>query len=103
MIHTLRIIFFVSLLLLISSCTIYRSAERDQFESESAQFKVQNLVLVSCSKESVQNYASQAKLITTEGDHFIWEYIIESKSIYESQTPSNSEYCIYEKKSENNR
>lgn len=89
---------FISLILLASSCTIYRSAERDQFESDSPQFKVQNLVLVSCSTESIQSQASQAKLVSIEGDLFIWEYIIESKSIYESQTTSNNEYCIYEKK-----
>ena len=89
---------FIPFILLVSSCTVYRSAERDQFETDSPQFKVQNLVLVSCSLVSVQNYASQAKLISTDGDRFIWEYIIESESIYESQT-SNSEYCLYEKKS----
>ncbi len=96
--HTLTKQLFIPLILLLSSCTIYRSAERVQFESDSPQFKIQSLVLTSCSTESVQSYASQAKLIATEGDRFIWEYIIESKSIYESQT-SNSEYCIYEKKS----
>ena len=94
--HTLTKQLFLSLVLLLSSCTIYRSAERVQFESDSPQFKIQNLVRVSCSTESVQSYASQAKLVATEADRFIWEYIIESKSIYESQT-SNNEYCIYEK------
>lgn len=89
---------FLSFTLLFSSCSVYRSAERVQFESDSPQFKIQNLVLVSCSTESVQNYASQAKLVSTDGDRFIWEYIVESISIYESQT-SNSEYCLYEKKS----
>lgn len=96
--HTLIKQLFLPLFLLLSSCTIYRSAERVKFESDSPQFKIQSLNLMSCSAESVQSYASQAKLITTEGDRFIWEYIIESKSIYESQT-SNNEYCIYEKKS----
>lgn len=99
-------IFISSLItLLIVSCTIYRSPERKDFESEYPQFKVQSLARLSCSNESVIQQAISTRLITIKMDELsIWEHLVpiklsdnttEVKSIFESNN-FKGEYCIYE-------
>jgi hypothetical protein len=89
----------------LSSCTIYRSPERKDFESEYPDFKVQNLYVKSCSNQSVIQNALATKLINIKMDEIsLWEHLIEFKhpgntSTIESVFESNNfkgEFCIYE-------
>lgn len=103
---------FVLILLMSSSCTIYRSPERadfeKDFESNSSQFRVQNLVMKNCSNETIQQKSSSKRLVTTlpsdqnsdmnnSESLFLWEYIVEQKSIFESDNLKGV-YCVYENK-----
>lgn len=98
-----------------ASCTIYRSPQRKEFESESSQFRVQNLKLAQCSHQSVRTKASSKRLVTIlqntsssayndsgnatytekEESEFLWEYIINENSIFESDNLKGV-YCVYE-------
>lgn len=88
----LNVLFFIFL----SSCTIYRSPERSDFESEYQQLKVQNLTVQSCSKKSVAQFASASKMVYIAPENYlIWEHIIDHASVYESNN-FKGDYCIYE-------
>jgi hypothetical protein len=79
-----------------SSCTVYRSPERKDFESEYTDFKVKNLQIKSCSQESVIRQATASKLIFIEPEKYtIWEHHINQVAIFESNN-FKGEYCIYE-------
>ncbi len=85
----------------ITSCTIYRSPERKEFESEAPGFLVKNLKLVGCSYTSLKEKANSSKLLTViqaanSENQFLWEYIISSESYFESDN-LNGVYCEFEK------
>jgi len=86
----------------LSACTIYQSPERKTFESESPTFKVQSLQKIFCSAESVQSQSRQSRLITISEETSLWEYLVDQKSKFESETfnnePFKKEYCLYEVK-----
>lgn len=89
------------------ACTIYRSPQRKEFESESSQFRVQNLALAGCTHQSVRSKASSKRLVTvlqnmnssvyneTKDSEFLWEYIINEDSVFESDNLKGV-YCVYE-------
>lgn len=79
-----------------SGCTVYRSPERKDFESEYADFKVKNLQIKSCSHESVIQHASASKLVYVVPEKYsIWEHQVKQASVYESNN-FKGEYCIYD-------
>lgn len=79
-----------------SGCTVYRSPERKDFESEYTGFKVKNLQIQSCSQESVIRQATASKLVFIEPEKYsIWEHQVNQVSIFESNN-FKGEYCIYE-------
>lgn len=83
-------------LALTSSCTIYRSPERHNFESEYRQIEVQNLNVLSCSAESIAPGASASKLIFIDKENFsIWVHLVDGISVYESDN-LKGEHCVYE-------
>ncbi len=92
----MKISVYLILLLFIQSCSIYKSPDRKEFESESPNFKVQNLQKKSCSNKSLQSTASQSRLITTWDNASLWEHIINNQSKFESANFKNGEFCIYE-------
>lgn len=99
----------LALLFLLSSigCTIYRSPQRKEFESESSQFRVQNLKLADCGHQSVRSKATSKRLVTvlqnttssayneSANSEFLWEYIVQENSIFESDNLKGV-YCVYE-------
>ncbi len=91
------LVFFTALSLLsFSSCTVYRSPERKDFEAEYTDFKVQNLQIKSCSNTSVIPHASASKLVYIEPEKYsIWEHQVNQASVFESNN-FKGEYCIYE-------
>lgn len=99
----------LTLILLFNSvaCTIYRSPQRKEFESESSQFRVQNLTLAGCGHQSVRTKASSKRLVTVlQSAHssayndsgeseFLWEYMINESSVFESDNLKGV-YCVYQ-------
>lgn len=98
----------LALILLFStvSCTIYRSPQRKEFESESSQFRVQNLKLADCTHQSVRTKATSKRLVTVlQSSHysannsseseFLWEYVISDSSVFESDNLKGV-YCVYQ-------
>ena len=81
-----------------TSCSIYQSPERKEFESEAPQFKIQNFKKTeSCSSKSVEIFSTQSRYIGTLNEVFIWEHHLENQEvIFEGYTTNNKEYCIYE-------
>ncbi|MBC7419502.1 MAG: hypothetical protein H7328_02125 [Bdellovibrio sp.] len=88
---------FISL----TNCTIYRSPDRKDFESESSQFRTQNLVSIGCSGQTMRLQASATRLVTilpnnqTNESEFLWEYRIQDKSYFESDNFKGA-YCVFE-------
>ena len=92
--------------LILTNCTIYRSPQRKEFESEFPTFKAQNLSQKSCSNTSLRNQAHAARLAhifvdSSSEDQFLWEYIIEQKSFFETDNLKGI-YCVFESVMENN-
>ena len=84
----------------LSNCTVYRSPERKQFESDAPGFLVKNLKPMGCSNSSIRSKASTSKLITIYQtgnfeNQFLWEYLINSDSYFESDNLSGV-YCAFE-------
>ncbi|MBC7464969.1 MAG: hypothetical protein H7256_03165 [Bdellovibrio sp.] len=94
--------FLISILasVLLNSCSVYKSPQRKDFESESGNFKVQNLKQLACSETSIKAQASTSRLVTVlqseskSESQFIWEYIIDDQSYFESDN-SKGEYCAF--------
>lgn len=90
-----------------AGCTIYRSPQRKEFESESAQFRVQSLKLAGCGYQSIRGKASSKRLVTilqnrnssvyngSGESEFLWEYIVHENSVFESDNLKGV-YCVYE-------
>ena len=91
---------------ILQSCTIYRSPDRKDFESAAPQFRAQNLKSLGCSNSSLRSKASASRLITIyknipkSENNFLWEYIIDQHSYFESDN-LNGTYCTYTAQSEN--
>lgn len=80
---------------ILTSCVIYKSPERKDFESEYATFNVNNLSLLSCSGESVIANATASRLVYIHPNkNSIWEHIVNSQSIFESNN-FQGEFCVY--------
>ena len=85
----------------ITNCTVYRSPDRKDFESENSTFRTQNLVKTDCSSQSVRHAATQSRLVTvlkddtTNESEFLWEYKIQNESTFESDNLKGA-YCVYE-------
>ena len=88
--------------LLLAGCSVYRSPERKEFESEASQFRVQNLKQVRCSGRSLRSKSMASRLITvyqtpsSPENRFLWEYIIAEHSYFESDN-LGGQYCVFEK------
>lgn len=86
---------------LLSSCSLYKSPDRKDFESNAASFKVQNLTLSGCSNSTLKNQASASKLISVLSSEqnnesvFLWEYKINSAAVFETDNLQGV-YCLYE-------
>ncbi len=79
----------------VMSCSIYKSADRNNFESEAPTFKIKSLQKTTCSGQSLASEASQSRLLTTIDDEFLWEHKIQQNSFYES-TDLKGTYCLYD-------
>lgn len=86
---------FLFLFLLTTSCSIYKSADRNNFESEAPTLKIRSLQKMTCSAQSIAPEASQSRLLTTIHDEFLWEHQIQNNSFYES-TDLKGTYCLYD-------
>lgn len=86
---------FLFSIFILTSCSIYRSADRNDFESESPQLRIKSLQKQSCSNETLASEASQSRLLTTVNDEFLWEHVVLQKSYYES-TDLKGTYCLYD-------
>jgi hypothetical protein len=97
-----RYLLLICFLGALTNCTIYRSPDRKDFESDSSQFHVQNLKASGCSATSVRSQAEASKLVTMDsklgsGDsRFLWEYRIQDESVFESDNLKGV-YCVFEK------
>ena len=92
--------FLILSFFLFSNCTIYRSPERKDFESDAPGFVAKNLKQLGCSNTSMQKKASSTKLITIfqgpkSDSHFLWEYLIDGESYFESDNLKGV-YCAFE-------
>ncbi|MFN3455394.1 MAG: hypothetical protein ACK41T_10585 [Pseudobdellovibrio sp.] len=85
------VILFFSL----NSCSVYRSAERTAFESESPSALIKSANKISCSGETVATHANQSRLLTQIDEEFLWEHKIQNNTIYES-TDLKGTYCLYD-------
>lgn len=94
-----RFITFFPFLLLVS-CTLYRSPERKEFESEAPQFRAQNLKQMNCSNSTIRSQASASRLVTiykviqSPENYFLWEHIIDQQSYFESDNLTGV-YCEF--------
>ncbi len=84
----------------LTNCTVYRSPERKQFESDTPGFLAQNLKPLGCSNSTVRAQAQSSKLIlvyqsANSENQFLWEYLISNKSYFESDNLSGV-YCAFE-------
>lgn len=77
------------------SCSIYKSADCSDFETESPTFKIKSLNKMACSNESIAPEASQSRLITMVGDEFIWQHDVLDTTYFES-TDLKGTYCFYD-------
>lgn len=97
----LKIISFFCVFSILNSCTIYKSPDRKDFESQSASFKIQNLQSTSCSENSVRTLASASRLITIQSSQnsndsvFLWEHTVDNINVFESDNLMGI-YCLYE-------
>lgn len=77
------------------SCSIYKSADRNNFESDAPTLKIKSLQKIACSAQSLAAEASQSRLLTTIDNEFLWEHQIQKNSYYES-TDLKGTYCLYD-------
>lgn len=86
---------FLFLFLVTSSCSIYRSADRNNFESEAPALKIKSLRKTSCSNETVAHEASYSRLVTVVEDEFVWQHDLGQTTYFES-TNLKGTYCFYD-------
>lgn len=95
---TKRLFIFFFLIVLsnaFSSCSIYKSADRHDFESESASLKIKSLRKTTCSNESVASEATLSRLITVVNDEFLWQHDVRDMTYFES-TNLKGTFCFYD-------
>lgn len=78
-----------------ASCSIYKSADRNDFETESPTFKIKSLQKIDCSGKTLATESTQSRLITTIDDTFLWEHQVQETPIYESNDLKGT-YCLYD-------
>lgn len=94
-----RLFLFVVLITAVSSCSIYKSADRNNFETESPTFTIKSLRKTECYQDSVADKAHHSRLITVIGDEFIWQHDVNEITYFES-TDLKGNYCMYDVKFE---
>lgn len=77
----------------LQSCQVYQSPERKEFESESPNFRIQNLQKATCSRASQARLATASKLVLDNPSERVYEYIVSNKSVFESEN-LQGEYCV---------
>ena len=77
------------------SCSIYKSADRNNFETDSPSIKIKSLRKTSCSGESIAREASYSRLITVVADEFVWQHDVNEVTYFES-TNLKGTYCFYD-------
>lgn len=83
------------------SCSIYKSADRKDFESDYSAFNITNLKISHCSQISIKANAQYSKLVTVQSDDsthetfILWEHKINNASVFETDN-LNGTYCLYE-------
>lgn len=95
--------YFYLIFLSLSSCSIYSSPQRNEFENNYNQIKLENLNRLYCSDESLKNKALSARLVhlNTEESMILWELQLKKNTQnppitqYESDN-LKGEYCLYE-------
>lgn len=99
--YLFKIITLFCIAIIFSACTIYKSPDRKNFESDYASFKIQNLTESLCTYVSIKGTAEASKLVTivkTTSDHesvFLWEYQVNGQNVFESDNLKGV-YCVYE-------
>lgn len=92
-----RIYFFYSL----CACTLYKSPDRKDFESKTANFRIENLKLASCSNDSLSALSESSRLISIFNNSlqnnsvFLWEHKVNNSSAFETDNLKGI-YCVYE-------
>ena len=82
-----------------TSCSIYKSADRNDFETEAPALRIKSLRKTACSQETIAHEASFSRLVTVIEDEFIWEHEVEKVTFFES-TDLKGTYCFYDVKFE---
>lgn len=93
-----KFLIFIGLIsLFLSSCTIYKSSDRSEFDKDSPTFRIQSVQVLSCSDETVAHHAQNEKFLTylEETKEFLWMFQVNEKIIFES-TNTEGTYCLYE-------
>ena len=99
--YLLKFAILLYITVIFSSCTIYKSPDRKDFESSTASFKIQNLKPLACSQTSVKEFSTASKLVSIinaekkENSVFLWEHQVSGQAIFESDN-LNETYCLYE-------
>lgn len=99
LIHYLSLTLFFAVL---SSCTVYKSADRKQFETDYTTPRLTSLELIHCSGQSIEPKATTSRIIsifeqTPSGDSvFLWEHKINSATSYFETNDLKGTYCVYE-------
>lgn len=88
-------LFIVNLSLSILSCSIYKSADRNDFEAAAPTLKIKSLTKTSCSEATVANEANHSRLLTVIGDEFVWQHDLQNITYFES-TDLKGTYCFYD-------
>lgn len=94
--YALPAVLFFSL----SSCNLYKSEDRKDFESEATGFRLASLRTAGCAYGSVRTRARAAKLLTVmpQGTDsvLLWEYrMADGRSVFEADNLKGV-YCRYE-------
>ena len=92
---TKRLFLFLISMVAVSSCSIYKSADRNNFESEAPTFKIKSLSKTECYDTSIADKAQHSRLITVIDDEFIWQHDVNEITYFES-TDLKGHYCMYD-------
>lgn len=90
-----RLFLFLVLISAVSSCSIYKSADRNNFENESPTFKIKSLRKTECYQDSVADKAHYSRLVTVINDEFIWQHDVVDLTYFESNDLKGN-YCMYD-------
>ena len=97
LIQSFRRIFFIIGLTILSGCSVYKSPDRKDFDSLVVAQNFAKLKVVSCSSESIKEFATEASLLSAETslNNSLWQYRINDDYFIESDTLEGA-YCLYE-------